>query len=555
MKPTYVSPSQLASFIRCPRLWWAERVKKMPTIDKGHGHFGTVLHGVIQRWLEADDTGRDPVTGKPVVLYPPGWHLARNIFTRQVDGSVSPAEQLQIRRLLEIAIEQGDLRRWPGRECEVRMDREVIPGVRTWATIDVLLPDGITDHKSTKDMSWAKSKEELRRDVQLLFYAQELIQRDPTLEEVTFTHIYYSKNPSSRVQVKSVPVLLHKSEVQDGWLWIQGLVRDMMQTRELGPEHAWFDVAGPVNYASSCNQYGGCQFRPICGRKESIRTYADRVGRIQQAKQQPKEQERHVTMGLFDEMMGDDAPKSAPKAAPAPKTAKEPAKAAPSAPAAAKPLANGKIKVHEPPPWAIEGCPACSGVGFSTRGEPCRICVGRSEKDGGDSPSNYTITTDGDGYMVWEPRSEAEEEAPEEAAAEEPAAEEPAEVAAPEPRRGPGRPRKDAAAAPTPTPAPAAKTPPAKPTLYIGCLPYGIQSKDVSQVFGPLAADLAKSQKAEAYYKLDTWERREAIARVAPKVAEVIAGQHVVCNSTNPDIRAFVDALAEHCVVVRGVVV
>jgi hypothetical protein len=520
-------------------LWFAEKVKKLPTLDRGYGHFGTVLHGVLQRWLEADDTGRHPVTCKPVELYPPGWHLARNIFTRAVEGFVNPAEQLQIRRLLEIAIQQGDLRRWPGRECEVRMDREVIPGVRTWATIDVLLPDGITDHKSTKNMKWAKSKEGLRGDVQLLFYAKELIERDSTLQELTFTHIYYAKDPNSSVQVKSVPVVLHKSEVEAGWVWIQQLTRDMMAVRGLGPEHPWFDVPGPVSFASACNAFGGCQFRPICGRQESVKTYVERVGRIKPVTK-PQQQTTKAKMSLFDEMMGTES-----KAPAAPAKTAAPA----AAKVAAKTLANGKIKVHEPPPWGIEGCPACQGVGFSSRGEPCRICVGRSEKEGRAVPSAYAITTDKDGYMVWELKAEeAEPELIEE---------EIVEVAAPveEPKRGPGRPRKtEAAAAPAPTPS-ASSNGTGKPTLYIGCMPQGIEAIDIAAVFQPLAADLAKREKKESYYALDTWERREAIAQVAPRVISVVAGKHILCNSTNPDVKNLVDAMASLCVVVRGVLV
>lgn len=590
-----VSPSQISDFLRCPRLWWATRVLKLPTIDKGYGIFGTVLHGCVERWLLADDTGRDHKTGKPVDIYPPHWWVARNKFTGEPEGEINRVERAHVQVLIETAIEQGDLRRWPGRKLEVPMRRPVVPGVLTHSYIDVLLPHGIVDHKTTKNMSYAKSKNALREDIQLLFYAAEVMFRSPEIEEITGAHIYYSKDPDDSVLVKTVPVVWHVSEVAEAWAEIIEITKSMQRIEELGQHEPWFDVPGPVSFAQACNAFGGCDFRPVCGRRESVTRYKARVERVVAHRSQPtssrderSRKERRSTMpksNLFDEVMGGGGDKpTATKKAKAAKATKEPADEKPTkkgkAGKGAKPetLANGKAEVYEPAPWADESCPACSGVGFSSKGAPCRVCVGRSAKSDGPTPDDYEIELDEHGVITWteiegggdDDEGEHEEEGdrradnePEEPEGDDDEGEDDVLSRAKKSRATKkSRAVKEDAAEDKPTKKSTEKFTDGTsgggrgknpPTLYVDCIPQGISAEDISTVFEPLAADLAKAQKVESYYELDTWKRREAFRQVASKAAEVCAGKHLVCCTRDPDQHALVDALAPHSIVVRGV--
>ena len=61
------SASQDETATRCIRNWWFAYPQRMPSIAKGDLDFGTVIHNVCERFLLADDTGRDK-DGNPVDL-------------------------------------------------------------------------------------------------------------------------------------------------------------------------------------------------------------------------------------------------------------------------------------------------------------------------------------------------------------------------------------------------------------------------------------------------------------------------------------------------------
>ncbi len=174
-----ISASQVESFDMCKRKWWLNKVRKLPEATSTSQIFGTVLHGVIERYLMADDLGRDRKTGNPIELYPEGWQIAVNRFGelcehcagkrfwrhpesessfttttqeqveemansmdgclcvelscekcfgtgKQCEGKINPAEEAAVRRLVDAAIENGVLERLPGRIVEKQFNRAVI---------------------------------------------------------------------------------------------------------------------------------------------------------------------------------------------------------------------------------------------------------------------------------------------------------------------------------------------------------------------------------------------------------------------------------------------
>jgi len=276
-----VSPSQLEAWLTCPRLHFGKWTLKLPTIDRGYGHFGTVLHAVAERWLDGDDRGRRP-DGLPVDLYPEGWEWACNRFTGRREHRLQPLERDHVRRVFEDAVESGRLKRWQGRQIEVLMTRKVGKRAQANAYIDVLLPRGVLDHKSLGNPRYRKSERQLREDVQMNFYAGEVLERNPRLKEVHLAHLYYSKNPADRQNLtKLVQTSVTADHVAAWWQIFEDVVDRMAALREQ-KNRPWFEVQGPTDYAKACNQYGGCDFRSVCTRKESLVRYTRRVQTITQ---------------------------------------------------------------------------------------------------------------------------------------------------------------------------------------------------------------------------------------------------------------------------------
>ena len=106
-----VSPTQLSAADSCLRKWWFTWGKKLPGIEKDYFTFGTVLHGVIERFMSADELGRDRATGNPIDLYPPGWDS-----TPKRGGGVNTVSIMEadlIRRMMDKAISTGIIVRDP----------------------------------------------------------------------------------------------------------------------------------------------------------------------------------------------------------------------------------------------------------------------------------------------------------------------------------------------------------------------------------------------------------------------------------------------------------
>lgn len=282
----HTSASKLDLFMRCRRAWWFESVRKLPVPKITAQTFGTVLHGVTERWLKADDHGRDE-TGNPVDITPPGWDLAVSRFAgpdgvHPIEGSVAPGEQVQILKLVEAAIENGILARVHGREIEAEFEVALLTmqehGIDCTVKgfIDLLLPDAVEDHKTTKATKWMKSPNELKRNVQMLLYSKILLERIRNAggaipPKVWIRHIYYCKDPEKPI-VRKVEAQLTPAEIDEAWKMIQLLAMDMAGLR-MGVDDGVAQIPPPANTAAACNAYGGCPFRFVCWNKQPVEDY------------------------------------------------------------------------------------------------------------------------------------------------------------------------------------------------------------------------------------------------------------------------------------------
>lgn len=299
------SPSQMETFVLCPRKWWFKSVRLLYDPPKGSTTFGTVLHAVLERWLSADQTGRCTKTGQEVDLYPPGWTRAINQYTGEFDGEVSATEIVLIQKLVNMAIEEGILCRIPGRKIEQHFKKVIMQlacvdcggvgcsscnmtgvGTEIYSTgfIDLVTPEGIEDHKTTSNMQYAasnrpKASRYLGGNLQIMLYArmqlQELLEQgQPLPQTYSVTHNVYLKN-QQKPRVKKVSVTLFTQAIFDFWTEkVEPLVRWMAHYRSVAER--WHQV--PDNSEKgACNAYGGCPYLPICTGREDETRYEDRV--------------------------------------------------------------------------------------------------------------------------------------------------------------------------------------------------------------------------------------------------------------------------------------
>lgn len=499
------SPSQHETFDLCKRKWWLKHVRKLKEASSTSQVFGTVLHSVIDRWLRGDALGRDPQTGMMVDLYPPGWMRATNRFDEtKADGDVTPAEGDLIKRLVSAAIEQGVLEKPLDRVIEQNFQESIIhlpcprcegtgetfveeePGNSLGATetcsvckgdgkgthvmikgfIDLLDPHCVTDHKSTKSMKWAKSPAKLRNDIQMRVYAWYLLVKlyrandmQPP-EKIILRHNQFCKDEND-LRVRKTEAFITPEEIDAFWGDMERRAVEMDGLRRRADK--WSDCPDPPEFADACNAYGGCNFRSICGGRETEEIYEKRLARWEEMQyvhggntsnlaaamsataQLPEE--KGNAMSLADKLNGRNAVNAAVTGTtqippvtvnPPVQVAAQPVmQQAPMAVAAVAqpvqqqaPVAQPVVQQQAPVaqvaaavqgavagagpqfkhsvipnavPWAVDGCGGCKGLGFNSRGAACRICEANGPKCTPPLPSatTFNLTPQGDGTVVW----------------------------------------------------------------------------------------------------------------------------------------------------------
>lgn len=455
-----LSASQIETAKLCVRKWFLGSVLKLPEPQKGTTTFGTVLHSVVERLMRADDRGYDPATGKPVELYPEGWHVARSRWNpAEIDGEVSPAEQDKIKQLVKEAILAGYLERRAGRQVEQEFQIEVAEGITLSGFIDLIQsldPEAssgqiveVVDHKSTKSMRYAKTPKTLMETHQMLIYAcVGVVQRRSegmTIapgHKVLLRHNVFCKDDKD-VRVKKVEAEVTAEYLETYW---QGFIVPMAQYMQQVKANAkkWDDIPWPEDRDEACNAYGGCAYRNICNQIETEEQYR---ARMEQAKivqkslsgtvapGQPKEYTSSATSGRkkpvkseppanagemdmsgmmsFQNMLASQKPATpsgpvtvAPSINP---PMQHPGAMQPSQPPMAQAVAatfvpDPSTMPNDIPPWAKADCGACRGTGFNTKGNACRICVAAFNANPNPSkrpPTDFTIAPTGNGCVEW----------------------------------------------------------------------------------------------------------------------------------------------------------
>lgn len=554
-----ISPSQLVNALSCYRKWWFRTIMKIKdNKDPAARDYGTILHACAERWLNADDQGRDRNTGQPVDPFPTGWEEVFD-FGKPTGRKLSRMEQALVRVLFKQAVDNGALRRLPGRLVESHFVIEVIPGVKMQGYIDQDSEFVVEDHKTTKHKGYALSPAKLHDDDKMLCYAHvRKLRRAQALAKtpITLRLNYFSKAQDREpwaVEVNVSPEFVEK-------FWQEKVTPTAKTMLELSQAKIaledWSKIEGP-NKKGACEDYGGCPYAEICSRMTTVERYLATQAR----KNQPKEEKKKGTMSFFKK-------RSAVNSAPSPDQPLNTPEVDPPTPG--KPLhIPGVVSAsHEPdsvptpaqpekvvlskmaPPWAVPGCNPCKGTGINSKGNPCGACDLVSGRTGGKTSKEFKVWVDDSGDLRWAPADGAPivKSRIEEAAKVMPAKDQAAPTPAPAPKVD--IPTEKAAQEPKPKEKAKEKAKEAGPSkgrfrLFIGCAPLSGQTLDLTDILAKEGKELAAASGQESYYQLDAFKRRDALAAQAPAIADALAGQNVTTTdgALTPDERTLLAAL------------
>tara|TARA_R100000152_G_C6780941_1_gene214460 strand:+ start:1528 stop:2604 length:1077 start_codon:yes stop_codon:yes gene_type:complete len=242
-----ISASQIKTYQRCPKLWWLSKIEKLPE-PEGNSYgatFGSVFHSVAERYLK----GEEP--------YPFGW-----------SASLQEGDGKKIKWLLKEGIDKGMIVRHKSAKIEHSFKVDLISDVMISGFIDYLIPGEVVDHKTARNSRYILNEEKLAHDLQMLIYAK--IALDYTDDEdITLRHNVFMREP---LKVKVTKARVTKEAVLKHWESIKKVAADMfVASKRKEPP--------PFPTGTHCEMYGGCAFRPICFKVETMDHFRKRVER------------------------------------------------------------------------------------------------------------------------------------------------------------------------------------------------------------------------------------------------------------------------------------
>lgn len=305
------SASQVDTYNTCNRKWWFNKILGIETPPHPSAVIGTEVHAQLEAYLEekapADSLGPIARTALPFAPKP---------------GTV----------YIEQSIEELGL---------------VAGGLPALGYIDVLDLTGDTpqvlDWKTTSNFRYAKTEDELLRNVQMSVYARATLAMCDRLDvpeptSVRVTHVaMLTKAPH---EARRTSALMPRKTIHENWSSIDRTVLSMRETATCETP----DKVTPTK--SACSAYGGCPFLDRCRALEATRSIFAGLGSAQP--NDTNDNQESTTMSdaktsLLARLGVKTKAQSAATPAPATPTqaAPAPVAAAPEAPApAAKPPGN-----------------------------------------------------------------------------------------------------------------------------------------------------------------------------------------------------------------------
>lgn len=232
-----VSPSQFNTFNDCKRQWWFQSILGLPTPQRASAALGTAVHEQLEAYVDSGKLPADTEAGR----------IAKAGLSLLPEPGTS---------WTEVKMHNEDTQaQWP---------RIYLAGLPVNGYVDLLNLTGkrplIIDHKTTSDLKYAKKKDELLCDPQMVIYGSFALAacdaQGIEATEVDAGHVVYLTRgaPSARKTL----VTLDRKHLAAERQKLEVTVNEMKGLAEAtSPDK----VPGEP---SSCNKYGGCHFRDKC---------------------------------------------------------------------------------------------------------------------------------------------------------------------------------------------------------------------------------------------------------------------------------------------------
>ena len=239
-----VSVSQIQQWLRCEYRWW---YAYGPLQRKSKGGPATWLGSAVHIALEEYEAGRG---------IPEAEHLAELMLEDQnfkdwdyerrykVAKKAVPISSVGLDKLPEPGTVQVE------RSIEMQCGKAVMV-----CRIDMSAEGYIGDHKTTSNLSWAKSTHEVANNVQLLTYAYAALHEDPP--EVVKVELLY-RTTRGVCHTLNVSAEVPWQRVEDNW-------REMVEISAELVEHKHDDTPDKLTpNINACGDFRGCEHQRYC---------------------------------------------------------------------------------------------------------------------------------------------------------------------------------------------------------------------------------------------------------------------------------------------------
>ena len=240
------SPSQLKTFLSCPRKWWFDKIAPgmRPPATPAQQR-GTRVHALLEEWLDSCKSSQR-------WLIEAEWKLF-----------LATAESVHKMDDFEISLAKNALG-WITQTVDLNTAtaegkfayRESKYGILIRGVIDVEDKKGVTDYKTTAGWQWVPAPGELKADPQPIVYMDKWFQHyTPDLGR--YQHIYMNTSTGAARSPLSFEVTRDRNaELMDGMS--DSVAAQQMYSKTLNSTEV------PSNPGKACEEYRGCPFQGVC---------------------------------------------------------------------------------------------------------------------------------------------------------------------------------------------------------------------------------------------------------------------------------------------------
>lgn len=233
-----ISPSQIQKYRRCPRAYAWEYVAGIKSPPSPKQEFGSAVHAELAEWLSRAQPPSDT---------PPG-RIARQAISK--NWLPTPSPRLLVEKEFSLPI-NSEIELIGFIDC-------VEPPIKDKVPI-------VIDHKTTSDLKWALTVEELAQDPQALIYgAWAMLEFQVPIVECRWIY-YAASNPlrGARRAAGSRPVSVLLDLTSETFVLnskkLEKNIKEITDIRK--------NARAPTTLRAdpaSCDRYGGCYYRENC---------------------------------------------------------------------------------------------------------------------------------------------------------------------------------------------------------------------------------------------------------------------------------------------------